>query len=337
MLTLFQGDFGIRDTIRYIEDTLGAGLWSWDLKTNAMEWSRGLFSLFDLQPDAVSPHFDVFASMIHPDDRLPPSDVKRTIAAMPLHREFRIISRNRRVRWVYNQGEALIEPDGSATRAIGVMRDVTAYREMIGKIQINEGRLQAITDAVGTPFWITDIDGVTTALGNWRELRDDRVDAAPGAPRIDLVHPDDRAATLEAWAGARSRCEVYQVEHRVLQPDGSYRWQLSRAIPLKSSDGKIEEYVGTTLDIHTAKVLPSMKDAERRLTGAQIRAARGILRWSVRDLADRANVSAAAIRRLEEIDGATEEDLVAPISRALKAAGVDFFAALVGKPGASPS
>ena len=72
------------------------------------------------------------------------------------------------------------------------------------------------------------------------------------------------------------------------------------------------------------------------MPGAQIRAARGILRWSVRNLADQAKISAATVRRLEESDGASKDDAIKPISHALGAAGVTFFAAVTGKPGVSP-
>jgi transcriptional regulator with XRE-family HTH domain len=42
------------------------------------------------------------------------------------------------------------------------------------------------------------------------------------------------------------------------------------------------------------------------ITGAQVRAARGILRWSVRDLAEASGVSASSIRRIEEDEGVPE-------------------------------
>ena len=40
----------------------------------------------------------------------------------------------------------------------------------------------------------------------------------------------------------------------------------------------------------------------RYLTGAQVRAARGILKWSVADLAAASKVSASTIKRLESVD-----------------------------------
>ena len=64
-----------------------------------------------------------------------------------------------------------------------------------------------------------------------------------------------------------------------------------------------------------------------RLTSAQIRAARALLRWSAVDLAEASSVAANTIRRAEVADGPTTltaaNDLA--IRRALEEAGVDFI------------
>ena len=64
-----------------------------------------------------------------------------------------------------------------------------------------------------------------------------------------------------------------------------------------------------------------------RLTSAQIRAARALLRWSAVDLAEASSVAANTIRRAEVAEGqttlTTPNDLA--IRRALETAGVDFI------------
>lgn len=63
------------------------------------------------------------------------------------------------------------------------------------------------------------------------------------------------------------------------------------------------------------------------ITGAQIRAARGLIRWSADTLADRSKLGVATVRRAENVDGVptiTEANLAA-IQAALEAAGVEFI------------
>jgi transcriptional regulator with XRE-family HTH domain len=71
------------------------------------------------------------------------------------------------------------------------------------------------------------------------------------------------------------------------------------------------------------------------LTGAQIRAARALLRWSADELAGAAKVGVATVRRAERIDGKpsmTEANKEA-IHRALESAGVEFIDKDGGGPG----
>jgi PAS domain S-box-containing protein len=337
MLSFFPGEHDAIETHKYIEEKLALGLWTWDLETNAMEWSCGTFCLLGLQPNSVVPHFNVLADMIHPDDLCTPNDPSAAIRELPIGREFRIIWRNGRIRWAVSQGEIVMGSDGRITRAIGVLQDITAQHDEFRKLRAAEERLRALNSALDAPIWIANATtGAITGIHNWGAIAADRSIDVLGEQWIELLHPDDRQAAVEAWNYARLRRGRYENEHRMRQPDGRYRWKHSCAMPVISSAGRIEEYIGVTFDIHASKEMPPMADAEYRLTGAQIRAARAILRWSVRDLADNAKISPATIRRLEEVDGSVRDDSIAPICRTFRSAGVEFFAAGNGKPGVSP-
>jgi transcriptional regulator with XRE-family HTH domain len=71
------------------------------------------------------------------------------------------------------------------------------------------------------------------------------------------------------------------------------------------------------------------------LTSAQIRAARGLVRWSAQELAKEARLGLATIRRAEQSEMETSltaaNDLA--IRRTLEAAGVEFIDENGGGPG----
>lgn len=64
----------------------------------------------------------------------------------------------------------------------------------------------------------------------------------------------------------------------------------------------------------------------QKITGAQIRAARALIRWRAEDLATQSGVGVATIRRSELVDG--EVTMNSPnadaVRRALEAAGIMF-------------
>ncbi len=63
------------------------------------------------------------------------------------------------------------------------------------------------------------------------------------------------------------------------------------------------------------------------LTSQQIRAARGLLRWSARELAERAGVHLATVQRMERSEDTIRgtATTVAKVERALEAEGIDFL------------
>jgi len=81
---------------------------------------------------------------------------------------------------------------------------------------------------------------------------------------LNGLHPDDRAATMAAWAEAESR-GIFSVEHRTFRAaDSSYRWFQSRAVPVRDGQGRIVEWLGTSTDIddqvHAREVLARSRE-----------------------------------------------------------------------------
>ena len=73
----------------------------------------------------------------------------------------------------------------------------------------------------------------------------------------------------------------------------------------------------------------------KKITGAQIRAARALLGWTAADLAREAMLGVATIRRAELLDGPVNMTLsnLSAILRTFESAGVDFIATNGGGPG----
>jgi two-component system CheB/CheR fusion protein len=77
----------------------------------------------------------------------------------------------------------------------------------------------------------------------------------------EIVHPDDLALTMERYNASLASGNIFEVENRYKNgKDGSYRWHLNRAIPLRNDDGKIILWVGTATDIEDQKKAMEKKD-----------------------------------------------------------------------------
>ena len=71
------------------------------------------------------------------------------------------------------------------------------------------------------------------------------------------------------------------------------------------------------------------------LTSEQVRAARSLLRWEQRDLADASGISLPSVKRLETQPGAlaAQDRTIVKLRKALEKAGVEFIAENGGGPG----
>jgi PAS domain-containing protein len=83
-----------------------------------------------------------------------------------------------------------------------------------------------------------------------------------------VIHPDDAAPTIEAWrdGGAHRRALRDRAPDR--GADGSFRWHLSRALPLRDDSGAIARWYGSATDIHALK--SAQGEAERLLSERQV-------------------------------------------------------------------
>jgi hypothetical protein len=70
-----------------------------------------------------------------------------------------------------------------------------------------------------------------------------------------------------------------------------------------------------------------VKKMVKKISSAQMRAARALLRWTALDLANASRVGVATIRRAEVVDGEIPVTLAneAALRRALETAGIDFI------------
>lgn len=334
----FEGDLGAHDTVRLIENTLGVGTWRHDRATGQTYWSSGFYELLGLTPGTIAPSYEEVDRITHPDDRRPKGEFEALLlAGLPLKREFRIIRADGRLRWIYSQIEILLDATGEPVKILGVALDITDNRESLQQLKAGAERYNAFVRLAEGLVWTASPDGSIIALPNLKVARYGSPLLVYGHGWVDLLHEGERDAALKNWSLSVETGRPYKVEHRLLQPDGAYRWFRCSAVPILTPDGRVQEWMGLSTDIHNEKLL-ALSAPRSRLTGAQMRAARGILNWSVKQLAERAGVSPGVVRRLEEYHGALpgSDETMEIFQKTFSDAGIELLFPQVGKPGVRP-
>lgn len=81
-----------------------------------------------------------------------------------------------------------------------------------------------------------------------------------------LIHPDDLPLAKQKVADYHAgRIPVYELEHRLLQKDGTYRWILARGTILRDANGKVVRMSGSHTDIDARKNMEeALRESEMR-------------------------------------------------------------------------
>jgi PAS domain S-box-containing protein len=123
----------------------------------------------------------------------------------------------------------------------------------------NEGlRLQVgLLQHIPVAAWTVGPDGTPDFVNQiWLEYTGQALDYVQSNPTawMTAMHPEDReSASRSLWDGIRSG-EGFTMEARFRRAhDGTYRWHLNRAVPLRDTEGKILRFVGTSTDIEDLK------------------------------------------------------------------------------------
>ncbi|ESR24209.1 PAS domain-containing protein [Lutibaculum baratangense] len=321
-----------------LEERGHVGVWTWNLVDDELDWSDGLYRLFGLVPGHGRPTREFFHSMIHPEDR--PLQLKRAQAmrdGLALSFDFRLIRPNGSVRWMTTKTESLSDRDGRPVRVVGIVLDITARKRLEGELGASTERFKALAAAAGGLVFAAHTDGSAELLSDPQGLFEGAL--MDGLESwIDLLAPEDRPPARHAWERAVAHGEPLEIDCRLAsgEVDGhSFRVHMT---PVASSDGQTREWLGLCRDFGLAGLGSVAGEEAHQPTGAQLRAARGILNWSVRELAEAADISVSTIRRLEEMDGAPPsfEPKLAEVQKALEAAGVEFIFPQLGQPAVRP-
>jgi PAS domain S-box-containing protein len=206
-------------------------------------------------------------------------------------------------RWLLVGALPQLHNDGTLEHIVVTFNDITKRKhaeEVLKKMEfiLNEGQKIA---HMGTFEYLADTN---STLWSAEEYSIYGLDPTEPSPTFDVllancIHPDDSSLLFKTFTAAIQSSSVYELEHRIIRPDGSVRWVYERAEPNFDQDGKLIRYIGSTLDI-----------TERRQAEAEIRQLNETLEQRVIERTGQLN---EANKELEAFSYSVSHDLRAPL------------------------
>jgi PAS domain S-box-containing protein len=290
------------------------GSWRHNLLTGIVTISPEVRRIFDIRPGEDEPTAGFFFGRIHPEDRpIEAQNYERSnLAKTDFESDYRILLPDGSIKHVHNIGHPVLNESGDIREFVGTVIDVTERKRAEEELRRSEMELQQMLDLAPQHVGVFGpnrerlyanrvlLDYLGLSLEEWQQT--------PGRGTYVLPDDDERIDGIFGHAAARGSADDLEV--RLRQRDGTYRWFLARFNPLRDEQGQITRWYVAATDIE------DRKQAEETLHRENV---------ALREEIDKASM-------FEEIVG-TSPALKSVLSRISKVAPSDSTVLITGETG----
>lgn len=133
--------------------------------------------------------------------------------------------------------------------------DITEAKKAEEEKKRIEHRFQFITNAIPQKVWTTDEEGNLNYFNEvWHTYTGLTAEELKDRGWKKIIHPDDWEDYKTQWQHSLDTGTNFELEQRLLNKDGEYKWHLSRGLAYKGENGKLAMlWVGTNTEIQEQK------------------------------------------------------------------------------------
>ena len=245
------------------------GSWAFNPSGFFEYWSQELFKIYGLDPQKGAPTLEEYLAIVHPQDR---DFMANTIKRMHAERggcdvKKRIVRPDGELRYIRCVGIPVV--GGEVLKGfLGTAIDITEQELLTQELERRQAYLAEAQKLTHTGSWawrVSDRSAVHLSGELYRIYGANPAEGANWEKRVERVHPDDRDKWRDTIERAIRERSDYDLEFRIIWPNGMVKWIHSVGRPVFSAAGDLEQFVGSSTDITELKSAEQERERLRQL------------------------------------------------------------------------
>lgn len=243
------------------EELLQFGTWQWDLPSDKISWSNGMYRIMGYDKEEVPTLSDEFyLSHVHPTDAEEFRHIRSNAIATktPFEYTYRITTHQKKQRVINIKMKFVLDKNGQVTKGVAINRDVTEKTQMLHDLMHYKRIVVQKEEFLNVGNWELELgtnkmtwsDGMFQLLGY----------KAQEKPEMDLfefyrlhMQPEEIKKANEAIQEVIATGETYVRQSTLITKDGTIKTVEVFGKILKDQQGKPFKILGTVRDVTRLK------------------------------------------------------------------------------------
>jgi diguanylate cyclase (GGDEF)-like protein/PAS domain S-box-containing protein len=230
-----------------------------DGRTRMSYATPAIIEIFGLSPEELANDFSAAIALFHPDDvPILQAAMRESMRTMqPFHCAWRVRHPAKGEIWVDCLSTPQPDPDGNIVWC-GWLQDITARKRAEEALEEKQRRLDQAQHLAQVGYWERNLDNdhIVWSQETYRIFGLQQPTTIMSLDELQArLHPQDRARVAQAISQALRGGPRYDVEYRVVQPDGEVRFVHSIGDVICDDSGCPRRMFGTIQDITERKAV----------------------------------------------------------------------------------
>lgn len=296
------------------QNTANLGHWEFNLVSRELNWSDQIFKIFELEAQSITPDFETFLEMVHPDDRdfVNSSYVEQVKDSSSSDIQHRILTSKGKEKWIREICSTEYDSEGNPLFMSGIMHDITEQHNVLTLLKQKHDMFMHGPVMIFTwqnkENWPVEYvsENVRDVLGySASEFLNNSL------PYLNCIHSDDLPRVikeLEEHLESKDSSFVHK-PYRLISRNGDPVWVLDSTSLVLNSNGEVSHFHGYLVDVTMTmlmenEIFESKKHLEMVIESASL----GTWDWNI--------ITGEAIynERWAEIIGYTTDEIKSGIS-----------------------